>query len=721
MSFKDLALKGVYRTSTDSLIRDFYLPCLSSAAQYDRAVGFFSSSMLIEAAFGLSGLIRNKGRMRLLIGHPLDDDDWNAVKKGMSLAGIRNQIEKDLALILERAGGDRSVHSLELLSWMVATHSIEIRFAFRKAGMYHEKIGVLTDGESNHIVFHGSANESANALLPTRNFESLAVYPSWKPEVFSEYGAPFMHGFASLWDNLTPDVYSVGVPSEFYEKLLQYRAQEHLPPDLTYEAILFQPPLGVEEQPSLPYLPSTLAGQAYKLRSHQEMALSRWSANSYNGIFALATGSGKTVTALHAATRFSAQSYPLVLVVAVPYQILAEQWAQVMRRFGMQAIKAFYSRDQWKPALDQALSAFLAGASKFLAVVVVNDTLSSEAFQSCLSLVPPSSLFFVGDECHHHSATDWLTRIPPGAKFKLGMSATPWNPGQADSKRVLEKIYGPVVATYGLADALQDGVLCQYAYYWVPCAFDDDEQEEYERLTSNIASLIAQDPGRGNPRIQTAIQALFSTRARLLGSLRDKTRQLQRLLDLADIEPHTLFYCGEGTHPIDGGNRTVDETLAFLDRSGWKTSRITAAETASERERILGCFDEGIIDAIVAIRVLDEGFDIPSCRTAFILASSTSHRQYVQRRGRVLRQSPGKSHATIYDFVPIACRAQLEKSHSLWRQQIGAELNRVREFVALAKNSESQQLDINAKMEALGLGAIYYEHLPLSEGDLYGD
>lgn len=721
MSFRDLQLKGVYRTSTDSLIHDFYLPCLSRASQYDRAVGFFSSSMLIEAAFGLSGLIRNKGRMRLLIGHPLSADDWSAVKEGMTLSSIRSQIERDLVLILERAGGDRSVHSLELLSWMVATHSIEIRFAFRKAGMYHEKIGVLTDSESNHIVFHGSANESANALLPTRNFESVAVYPSWKVEVFSEYGAPFMHGFASLWDNLTPDVYSVAVPSEFYEKFLQFRAHEHLPPDLEYEAILAEPQLEVREQPSLPRLPNTLAGQAYKLRPHQEMALSQWSANSYNGIFALATGSGKTVTALHAATRFSAQNYPLVLVVAVPYQVLAEQWARFMGRFGMQAIKAFYSRDQWKPALEQATSAFLAGASRFLAVVVVNDTLASEAFQSCLSLLPPSSLFFVGDECHHHSAPEWLSRIPVGAKFKLGMSATPWNPGRTDNKKTLEQIYGPVVATYGLGDALRDGVLCPYEYHWVPCEFDDDEQEEYERMSSNIASLIAQDPSRSNARMQTALQALFSTRARLLGSLRDKTRQLERILKRRDIEPHTLFYCGEGAHPIDGGNRAVDTTLGFLDRSGWKTSRITAAETALERERILGCFDEGIIDAIVAIRVLDEGFDIPSCRTAFILASSTSHRQYVQRRGRVLRQAPGKSHATLYDFVPIASRTQLEKNHALWRQQIATELSRVREFVALSKDPESQQLDINAKMEALGLGAIYYEHLPVSEEELYGD
>src|ERR1700728_1373412 len=132
MAFTDIALKGIYRTNTNSLIHDFYLPALSHAKQYDRAVGFFSSSMLAEAALGLSGLVKNQGRMRLLIGHPLSDQDWEAVQQGKTLSTINSQLCDDLELILQRAGTERSVLSYELLSWMVATGSLEIRFAYKK-------------------------------------------------------------------------------------------------------------------------------------------------------------------------------------------------------------------------------------------------------------------------------------------------------------------------------------------------------------------------------------------------------------------------------------------------------------------------------------------------------------------------------------------------------------------------------------------------------------
>lgn len=721
MSFRNVPIKGVYRTATDSLIRDFYLPFLSRATHYDRAVGYFSASMLVEAALGLSGLIKNKGRMRLIIGHPLTDEEFIAVQEGAAPTALLAQRTHDLLVLLERTGSDQGVYALELLSWMVATHSIEIRFAFRSPGMYHEKIGILTDSDFNQIVFQGSANESANALLPTRNFESLTVYPNWRTELFAEYGEPFVQGFADLWENRTPNIQTVPVPSEFYSALQRFRSDKHFPPDLDRETALHAELRVLSGRASLPLLPATWSGHPYALKGHQQTALQKWHANSYNGIFALATGSGKTVTALHAATRIVAQNHPLVLVVSVPYLVLAEQWVQVMARFGMHPIRAFNTRDSWKLALDQALSTFRASASKFVAVIVVNDTLQTPAFQECLSLIPPDKLYFVGDECHHHSNPSWLQHIPNGAKFKLGMSATPWNPGRTDHQAVLQQIYGPIVAHYSLDDALRDEVLCPYDYYWVPCGFEDDEAEQYEQISFGILALIAEDPQRQNPGTQTRLQSLFSRRTRLLGALRDKTHQLRQLLLAAEQTPHTLFYCGEGAHPIDAGERLIDANCKLLSSLDRTVGRITAEESASERARILHSFDDGVIDAISAIRVLDEGFDIPSCRTAFLLASSNSYRQYVQRRGRVLRQSAGKPHAVIYDLVAVPSVNLLQNNHKVWRQQLCAELNRVRSFVNLARNANQQQLVINQKMQSLGLMGIYYEELPISEEDLYGD
>ena len=310
------------------------------------------------------------------------------------------------------------------------------------------------------------------------------------------------------------------------------------------------------------------------------------------------------------------------------------------------------------------------------------------------------------------------------AKFRIGLSATPWNPGQDEQKTVLEKLYGPVVSTYSLGDALRDGVLCPYMYECVPCDFDEDEAEEYERLSSQIGILMAQDPHRQNQSLQIQIQNLSSKRTRLLGSLRDKLNKLDDILADVNHHPHTLIYCGEGQHPLDIGTlnqeRSIEQVTQYLANNGWKVGKITSIETMSQRERILRSFDEGFIEAVVAMRVLDEGFDIPSCRTALILASSNSYRQYVQRRGRVLRNSPGKTTAHIYDFVALPSSSKISSNSAVWRRQVEAELARVRDFINLASNSADQQFRMNAEMETRGLGAIYYSNPTIDEDELDG-
>lgn len=725
MPLRQLQIKGIYRTATDSLIRDFYLPCLAECKQYDRAVGYFSSSMLAEAGYGLSGLIKNGGKMRLIIGHPLTEDEFRAVKEGQTLQALHAQIHKGLVNALEVAGSERTVHSLELLSWMVATNSIEIRYAFKKIGMYHEKIGVLTDSGGDQIVFHGSANESASALLPSRNFESLAVYPSWKHELFEEYAQPFIEGFRALWEGAAADIISVPVPSETYELLVAYRQKQTTPPNLDLESFLDSAShvYGANKS-SLPRLPTKLGGEKYELRAHQMKALRQWKASGFSGIFALATGSGKTVTALHAVTRFCEQGLRVALVVAVPYQILAEQWVAVMKLYNMRPIKAFYSRDKWESQLKEAVLQFNAEALPFLSVVVVNDTLCSQSFQKILSELPLERVIIVGDECHHHANESMADALKIDAKFRLGMSATPWNPKESMKQAILEDIYGPVVSTYSLRDALEQKVLCPYQYVTVVCEFDDDEAAEYEILSKGIATLFAQDPSLSDPAIKHRIQKLANKRTRLLGSLRSKLRKFEEMLNACGPRPHTLVYCGEGRHPIDGNEgletRVIEHVVKILSDVGCKPARITASESMAERVRILEAFDDGFVDTIAAMRVLDEGFDIPSCRTAFILASANSFRQYVQRRGRVLRKAPGKKQALIYDFVPFPNSSMLKREGVIWRRQVLTELIRLREFVQYAVNEAEQHVFLNDAMKRIGLGAILYEVAPIVEEELYG-
>lgn len=218
----DMKWAGVYRSGDQNLFRDFYTPALNVAVQYDRAVGFFSSQALISNLPGISSLIKNNGEMRLIIGHPLDEQEFEAVKQGYRIKGLLLSFEKELDSILENidsAGAKR----LSLLSYLIASDKLQIKYAFRKRGMYHEKIGIIHDLEGNRLVFHGSANETIYALDAGYNAESISVYKSWDKHSFELYGEPYVDGFEKLWEGRQINTATFEVPSTFYEKIKKYR------------------------------------------------------------------------------------------------------------------------------------------------------------------------------------------------------------------------------------------------------------------------------------------------------------------------------------------------------------------------------------------------------------------------------------------------------------------------------------------------------------------
>jgi superfamily II DNA or RNA helicase len=630
--------------------------------------------------------------MKLIIGNTVSDEDWDSIKSGATLQDISAVLMQQLIEILQSSDRGRIGYSFDLLCWMVATGTLEIRFAIKPGGMYHEKIGILENAAGEKLVFQGSANESSNALLPTKNFESIAVYPSWKEEIFTAYATPFCEGFERLWNNSETDVITIDVPSEFYEKIHKKRSTQ-MPPDLDLERDLIESAAeAMKSVKDKPRVPKTIGGQRYSLRSHQEVALRSWASNDYRGIFELATGAGKTITVLHAAARFYERDFPTFLVIAVPYIVLAEQWCNVMASFNMHPVQAWGGVERWQNEMNNRITEFRLQARRFCSVVVVNDTLSTTRFQQLLRDVPASSMFFVGDECHHHGTEAVSPLIPRDARYLAGLSATPWNPRELRRRQLLTDTYGGVCATYTLRDALNDGVLCQYKYTVTFVPIDDDERDEYVSLTQKLGALQAQYKEKRDSDIKLRLQTIAGQRSRLVGSFRGKYAALIPTLTRARLTvKRALFYAGEGGHPLDNDGdadaRNIDTVTSELAGTGVRVSRVTAAESNNERLRILDAFLDGAIDAIAAIRVLDEGFDIPGCRAAFLLASSNSQRQYIQRRGRVLRPDNAKTHAEIHDFIALPSLDAYRGSPGVWRKYIASELSRAREFFDMAMNS----------------------------------
>ena len=511
--------KSVYRTGEDNLLMDFYIPALSCAIRYDRAVGYFSSELLIIASRGVSNLIKSRGKMRLVIGYPLDEDEYIAVKEGSDVSWIYESLQEKIFSLLRGDEGSTAQHRLQLLTWLLACGALEIKFAFRKRGMYHEKIGIISDKSGERLVFTGSANETLHAMDMDTNAESISVFPSWNDSVFEDYGRPFEQGFEALWSSNQRDTYTVDIPSYIYEKISRYSSENGCP-DLDLEASIENP--GFLESLSEPCIPEVLNGRRYEIRQHQKDALMKWKANDYKGILKLATGSGKTITSIYGAVKIFEAFGRLVFIIAVPYNELAAQWVENLKVFGISPHTCYDSRNLWYDRFKLDVQAFLARRKKIIAAVVINKTMQSSAFQELISLIPAQDFLFVGDECHRHGAETTFKALP-NASMRMGLSATPFK-GEDDEidfpfpdegrKRLLE-YYGDVVDEYTLSDAINAGILTPYKYHICGVRLTNEEQDQYEELSQKIGNLISGGVSRSNAH-SDALTMLCGKRSRLL-------------------------------------------------------------------------------------------------------------------------------------------------------------------------------------------------------------
>lgn len=719
ISLKNYEWKGVYCSAEIDIFKEFYTPALTSAVRYDRAVGFFSSEALVANLNGLSFLIRNNGKMRLVIGHPLEEDEFLAARKGWELGELLNEVEKNLEEVIEGmllVGKDR----LSLMAYMIAQGRLDIKYAFRRKGMYHEKIGVVHDAHGNRLVFHGSPNETIYGLGAGFNAESISVYSSWDEKVYASYGAHYEEGFNKLWGGIYPNTVTIDVPSSVYERIISSLPSVSLK-DISEEDYSKKHDVFFDEGASLnlPAIPDKMGGSEFCIKPHQREAVRQWVNGSYKGILKLSTGSGKTISSLYAVTKvYEARKRAgkkTALIVSVPYKELASQWVDNLNIFNMYPVKCWESKSLWRVSLEKEVLDFTMSAIDFLSIVVVNRTMEGEAFGKAISSLPSDSIFFIGDECHNHGA-DKTSRALPNAYYRMGLSATPYRSDDDeiesifpnDAKNRIEGYYGGVVAEYSLGDAINDGVLCEYDYHIVPVLLTENEQDEYEEISNEIARLLAFSSGKMSKSVRDEFTRLCGQRSRLLGSANNKLVELERLCKAIpyDKRKKSLFYCGEGRfqQSEDGsdlvGTKIIDEVSSILSECGWHTSRFTSEESSIERKRIMENFVGGSIDALVSMKVLDEGVDVPVCDKAFILASTRNPRQYIQRRGRVLRKHKNKSHAEIYDFVIIPTNDSL---HSMRLKQ--AELERVDDFILLARN----RFEVEEKIDHLGIRKEYEE------------
>lgn len=684
-SLSDLNLGLSYRTGRDDLVRDFFNPCLEASVQYRRAAGYFTSSGLALAARGVASLAARQGKMKLVVSPHLEPADVDALSAATAnpVSALRAITARSLADIEDALIKDR----LNALAWLAASGLLEIKLALRidakgaiARGIFHEKAGIFSDAIGNHVTFSGSSNETAGGLL--ENFESVKVFCSWRDSegrVQEE-----IDNFEALWQDSTPGLKILDFSNVGKELLERYRDESKPPPGLapsiaqpTPQYIDFRPPPGLE------------------LRPYQKDAIRAWSKNGGRGILAMATGSGKTLTALTLASKVAERNQSLVLIVVCPFINLCRQWIREMAAFGVNPIAAFEGRDRWQTLLEEGYQRVSVGLAPIHAIVTTNATFMSESFQTRLQPRVASGAFhhlLIADEVHNLGAPGIKAKLPEGITMRLGLSATPERHHDPVGTQTVIDYFGGPVFTYTLDQAIADGRLCPYRYYPVVVELTDPEAEEYAELSSRLAKIM---PGAdGNSEIEQAAMRLLIKRARLLGSAGNKIPALDNLIASLPERPHkAIFYCGDGrtTDSItDDEIRQIQAVARLLgEKHGLRIRNFTYRESPQDREEILRDLASGFLDGVVAIRCLDEGIDLPDLRMGFLLASSTNPRQFIQRRGRLLRNSLGKTRALIYDFIvapPDFGGTQDDEGFNSERKFFQRELSRIIEFCRMAEN-----------------------------------
>ena len=726
MSFQELDIKKEYRSLLDSVAKDFYIPLLSRAVKYQRAVGFFSSSSLVEISKGISELAKNGGKIQLVASPYLSDEDIEAIKSGYAM---RDQVVKE-AIRREMTEGKTPFEKarLNLLANLISDGVLDIKIAFTedsdRMGMYHEKMGIITDAEGNRVAFAGSMNESATAM--TLNYETIDVYCSWKDEedrVIAKENA-----FASIWNDTEPNIKIIDFPELKQEIIEKYKRSV---PDFEIDKKEYAPDidtvlhtdLGVysEYGPKFP--------EWFKLHDYQDEAITEWQKRNYRGIFDMATGTGKTYTGLGALTTLSKNiGHKLAAIIVCPYQHLVEQWVEDILKFNIDPIIGYSDSSQkdWPKRLKDAIrdQKLKVRGKEFFCFICTNATFSSDYVQTQLAKIKSDTLLMV-DEAHNFGAPYLSCLLYDNYKYRLALSATLDRHNDEEGTAKLYDFFGEKCIEYTLDRAIEEKKLTKYKYYPIVVTLTEEELEAYDNLSYEIGKCIMKGKN-GKMKLSSRGEKLALKRSRIVAGAKNKLTMLEEVIQPYIHDKHILVYCGatkgleqnQDRTDIDSEDiRQIDAVTDLLgNKLGMEVSQFTSKESVEEREVLKREFSAGdTLKVLIAIKCLDEGVNIPKIKTAFILASTTNPKEYIQRRGRVLRLAEGKEYAEIYDFITLPydtesvtslTETQVKRNSTLVKN----ELRRAEEFSRIAVNMVESVSLIDEIKDAYGIQELNWNN-----------
>lgn len=705
----DVHFKHSYTSGYDEP-KDFFTEALIESCNFDLGLGFFSSSGIRSLSYGFALFIANGGKMRVVMNHILSKEDKEVIENGQKhlIEDFEDNILCDIKKLIETLSKEDE-QFFRCLSYLISVDRIKfVATVSTKGGLGHDKYGIFKDEKGNKVAFIGSANFSQSAL--ELNGETITVFTSPNDD---NRIAEYQTLFDQSWEKDTPHL--IHIPIENVKTFIREKFPEASLTNLIEEGINLRESIGMDNDvPPKYYKPISkrildkieLKEQEPRFpfpeeRKIQIDAYNAWIGNGKKGMFAMATGSGKTVTALNCLRKQYKENGYYKAIIVVPTQALAVQWEKEAKAFNFQNIISTHTDKDWKNTLSRYTTRSLLDQSKSIIIITTYATFNRKDIQQFINKVKGLETFmYVADEAHNIGSPSSLKHLPHNIQWRIGLSATPERIYDDIGSEKLYEFFNsrPPEYTYRytMKQAIEENILCHYDYYPIFVELTDSEMEEYEYISTQLRKFIDPDTGKYRPEAEK----LLLKRKRIIHKAGNKKVAISNLLE--DLKQkrkldYTFVFVPEGYEPdyserdsynIDQEDiHIIDEYAQMFKDQGYSYHKYISG--LDDAPSILKSFAEGDIQILLSMKCLDEGVDIPRAEHAIFCSSTGNPRQFVQRRGRVLRKSKGKDKAKIWDLI-VTPPNVMNDSIGIERNMFISEVKRIVNFAALADN----QIDI---------------------------
>ena len=737
----DWAEDGTYVPGEEYSPERFFDDGLKNSTEFDLKLGYFSSAAISVLAEGFATFISRGGYMRLIINHIVSKKDKEAITNGV-LGNVIDCSDLSNFQYLKTTFNEYQEQFFRCLVYMISQKRIDIRIIKPRGqkGIAHTKSGQFRDGDSI-TAFTGSANFTISGLF--NNIEEIKIDRSDSVDRMvqkriekqrKDFDA-IMSGEKKGIDYLSPKDLVEAISTNYGDsdieelldvekKLREVKKQHDIVATSAHEDIA----------PSIPKFPYD------KPREYQQLAFENWKNNNQQGLFAMATGTGKTITSLNCLLEIYNRNGYYKAIILVPTITLVNQWEKECWKFNFGNIIKVYSKNtEWRSKIEllQMTEKYRKPSEPTQNFIIISTyaSFARENVFSILNSFERTKVLLIADEAHNMGSPSILKRLGTiNYLRRIGLSATPERQFDDDTNKKLYRFFGAeekFTFEYSMEEAIQKGVLCKYYYYPHLVKLTDEEMANYIELSEKISKYFNYNSGMFDKKDEI-LMGLLLARKRIIHKAVNKLGAFKKIIEERYERngnlKYSLIYVPEGNKPdyfsdsdiFDKSEQVADDAVSdhLIDvytEAVMKIDKyITVRKFVSgqkDRDAILADFAKGRLQVLTSMKCLDEGVDVPRSELAIFCASTGNPRQFIQRRGRVLRTHPDKYMAEIHDLVVAPEVSTTSSSYKMEQSLLKGELMRVKNFSMLSENPSYSQMELKSVMEHYGLNMYNNDHI----------